>query len=100
MVPGGARPGYGHAFFIYPGYIYFVAAVHRLTGESLVGCRAREFCGAWDRHGIGLRNRLPPDHQARRPDRGGWLLALQQLDFVRYYTMTLLSENLFFLLVP
>ena len=28
-----------------------------------------------------------------------WLLVLEQLDFVRYYTVTLLSENLFFLLV-
>jgi 4-amino-4-deoxy-L-arabinose transferase-like glycosyltransferase len=45
----------------------------------------------------GIARRLTSDRAALLAV--AWLLVLEQLDFVRYYTVTLLSENLFFLLV-
>jgi 4-amino-4-deoxy-L-arabinose transferase-like glycosyltransferase len=92
-------PGKGLPYFEYPGYGYFVAAAHWLTGDSLAGVILLNFvCLALATvlvHGIAKRltNQRPALIAV------AWLLALEQLDFVRYYTVTLLSENLFFLLV-
>jgi hypothetical protein len=95
----GTVPGKGLAYFEYPAYGYFVAGVHWLTGESLAGVILANFVC------LALATLLSYAI-ARRLTTGGaallalvWLLVLEQLDFVRYYTVTLLSENLFFLMV-
>jgi hypothetical protein len=99
MIQDGNPPGRGLAFFVYPGYSYFVAGAHWLTGESLAGVILVNFLV------LGIATGLVYAIALRFTTRLGalialsWLLALQQLDFVRYYTVTLLSENLFFLLV-
>jgi hypothetical protein len=98
LIPRGAL-GQGLPYFEYPGYGYFVAGAHWLTGESLAGVILINFvCLAVATvlvHAIARRltNELAALCAVV------WLLALEQMDFVRYYTVTLLSENLFFLLV-
>jgi len=89
----------GMAFFVYPGYGYFLAGVHAITGEPLAGPVLVNFIA------LGIATILVYS-MARvivAPLAAyiavAWLLVLEQLDFVRYYTVTLLSENLFFPLV-
>jgi hypothetical protein len=99
MIQEGKAPGRGLAFFVYPGYSYFVAGAHWLTGESLAGVILANFVV------LAIATTLAYAIAVRFTTRLGalialsWLLALEQADFVRYYTVTLLSENLFFLLV-
>lgn len=99
LIREGKPVGKGLPFFIYPGYSYFVAAMHRLTGESLAGVILSNFIV------LGIATAVIYAIALRFTSRTGaligvgWLLVLQQLDFVRYYTVTLLSENLFFLLL-
>jgi 4-amino-4-deoxy-L-arabinose transferase-like glycosyltransferase len=95
----GALPGKGIPFYEYPGYGYFVAGVHWLTGESLAGVVLFNFLGLALATVLvyGIARRLTNERAALVAV--AWLLVLQQMDFVRYYTVTLLSENLFFPLV-
>lgn len=84
------------AYYEYPGYGYFVAAVHAVTGESLAGVVLMNFVVlALATIVIYLLAR-----QLTAPRAAYvavvWLMAVEQLAFVRYYTVTLLSENLFF----
>ena len=99
MSPRGAPLGKGAAFFEYPGYSYFVSAVHWLTGESIAGVILMNFvCLALATMlSYAIAKRLTSNLAALCSV--AWLLVLGQLDFVRYYTTTLLSENLFFLMV-
>jgi hypothetical protein len=91
--------GRGQPFSLYPGYAYFVALVHSVTGESLAGVVLVNFlllaAATLVAHAIGRRLFGPIGAL------GGlvWLLLLEQADFVRYYTVTLFSENLYFVLV-
>lgn len=86
-------------FIFYPGYPYVIAAVHILTGESLAGVILVNF--------ILLAVATLLVYALARMLVGtiaayvalAWLLLIQQLAFVRYYTVTLLSENLFLPLV-
>lgn len=90
--------GRGQPFSLYPGYAYFIAFSHWLTGESLAGVVLLNFVllalatlvvYRIGRHLLGPVNAL-----------GGlaWLLVIEQADFVRYYTITLFSENLYYVL--
>ncbi len=99
MISQGAVTGRGQPFSLYPGYSYFVGLAHAITGESLAGVILMNFTL------LAVATLL-----AYRVARlivgpigaiGGlaWLLLIEQADFVRYYTVTLLSENLFFPLV-
>ncbi len=99
LLPRGDLPGKGKAFFEYPGYSYLVAGVHWLTGDSLAGVILINFlCLALATVLVhGIARRLTDGRTALLAV--AWLLVLEQLDFVRYYTVTLLSENLFFVLV-
>ncbi|MGQ0736166.1 MAG: glycosyltransferase family 39 protein [Acidobacteriota bacterium] len=95
LMPEGLAIGQGSPFFYYPGYAYFVALAHAVTGESLAGVILSNFIM------LALASVLV--YRLARALFGTptalvalvWLLALEQLDFVRYYTVTLLSENLF-----
>ena len=94
-----APRGQGAPYFYHPFYSYFLAAVHAVTGESLAGpifvqflllaavaiimwTLTRRLFGAWPAV-LGTAA----------------LIGLFQLDFTRYYTVTLLSENLYVLTV-
>lgn len=93
----GADPG--QPFWVYPGYSYLVAAVHLMTGESLAGVILANFVAlAVATLLVYSVARLLTTPMAAYVALA-WLLLLEQLDFVRYYTVTLLSENLFLLLV-
>jgi hypothetical protein len=90
--------GHGQPFSLYPGYAYFLTFVHQLTGESLAGVVLMNFVllavATLIAHRI-ARHLIGPVAAL-----GGlmWLLLLEQADFVRYYTVTLFSENLYFVL--
>jgi hypothetical protein len=91
--------GEGQPFFIYPFYSYVMAAVHALTGEGLFGVIFAQFlvlagvayivwhiaATVFDRVSalVGLAT----------------LVAVMHIDLARYYTVTLLSENLYVLTV-
>jgi hypothetical protein len=96
LVNGSGVPG---PFNVYPGYIYLVAAVHRVVGESLAGVVLTNFVllGAATVFVYRLAREFVSPRGALFAL--GWLLVLEQMAFVRYYTVTLLSENLFFPLV-
>lgn len=95
MMTEGAIVGRGEPFFYYPGYGYFLAIVHRITGESLAGVILVNFLML--ALATVLVYRLARLLVGPRAALGAlaWLLVLEQADFVRYYTVTLLSENLF-----
>ncbi len=93
----GERLGHGFAYFYYPLYSYFIALVHILVGEDLFGVIFVQFL-------ILAITGIVVHRTAKMlfgPTVALWalvaLLVEQQLDFVRYYTVTLLSENLYFL---
>jgi hypothetical protein len=98
MMPQGGVIGRGQPFSLYPGYAYFVGLVHAVTGESLAGVVLMNFVllavATLIAYRIGLRLFGPIGAL------GGlaWLLLIEQADFVRYYTVTLFSENLYFVL--
>lgn len=92
LINGSGVPG---AFNVYPAYIYFVAAVHRVIGESLAGVILANFALL----GVAtvLVYRLAREFVSPRGAliALAWLWVVEQMAFVRYYTVTLLSENLF-----
>lgn len=92
------RPvGQGAPYFYHPLYCYFLAVVHAITGETLFGPVFVQFLIlalvavlVW---------RLAASLFAERPALAGLcvLVLILELDFTRYYTVTLLSENLYVL---
>lgn len=94
------RPlGEGAAYFFHPFYSYYLAAVHALIGESLFGPVFTQFLIL---AGVAvLLWRLASDCFGERAGLLGLaaLVVLFELDFARYYTVTLLSENLYILTV-
>jgi dolichyl-phosphate-mannose-protein mannosyltransferase len=94
------RPlGEGAAYFFHPLYCYFLAAVHLVTGESLFGPVFIQFVIL---AGVAtLLWGLAADLFGERPALAGVaaLLVILELDFTRYYTVTLLSENLYVLTI-
>lgn len=95
LMTGGEPLGQGAAYFAYPGYTYFTALVHAVSGESLAGVILMNFVMLAVATVLVLRlaRLLVPAPAALVAV--VWLLLLEQADFVRYYTVTLLSENLF-----
>jgi hypothetical protein len=96
LITEGKPLGQGTAYFAYPGYTYFTALVHVVTGESLAGIILMNFVmlALATVFVLRLARLLVPAPAALMAM--VWLLLLEQADFVRYYTVTLLSENLFF----
>ena len=91
--------GEGAPYFWHPLYTYFLAAVHALTGESLFGPVFVQFLilaavavMMW---------RFAERHFGEMPALAGLfaLVVIFELDFARYYTVTLLTENLYILTV-
>lgn len=95
----GKPMGEAAAYFFHPFYCYFLAAVHGITGESLFGPVFVQFLilavvalMVW---------RLAAELFGDLPALAGLaaLVLIFELDFARYYTVTLLSENLYILTV-
>jgi hypothetical protein len=93
----GKAVGRADPYFYHPLYCYFLAAVHAVTGETLFGPVFVQFLIlaivgtiVW---------RLASEIFGQRPALAGLvaLVAIFELDFARYYTVTLLSENLYIL---
>ena len=95
----GAPLGQGDAFVHYPLYSYFIGLLHVLIGEDLFGVIFVQFLllGVTATVVHRTTKRLFGPGVALG---GTIILALVfQLDFTRYYTVTLLTENLYFLTV-
>src|SRR6266508_704473 len=95
----GKPVGEGAAYFFHPLYCYFLAAIHGVTGESLFGPVFVQFL-ILAAVAI-LLWRLAAALFGARPALIGLvaLVTIFELDFARYYTITLLSENLYILTV-
>lgn len=94
------RPiGEGDAYFYHPFYSYILAATHALAGESLFGPVFMQFLV------LAITGYLmwtfARDLFGTLPATCGLvaLLAVFEVDFIRYYTVTLLSENVYILFV-
>ena len=93
----GAPLGQGQPFFFYPLYSYFAAAVHRIAGEDGSGIVFAQFLV------LALTTmvifRLGRELFGERVALGSALLlvAIEQLAFTRYYTVTMLADNLYVL---
>ena len=97
LMTSGAPLGEGRPYFAYPGYTYFTAFVHAVVGESLAGVVLMNFVVLALATLLVLRLARLLLSPGPAVVAVLWLLALQQADFVRYYTVTLLSENLYVL---
>jgi hypothetical protein len=88
--------GKGDVFYYYPGYSYFLAAVHAIGSEDLSTPIFANFLLLFGANVIvfGLAVRV----FGRRAAFGAalFLLTIEELAFIRHYTVTLLSENLYF----
>lgn len=94
------RPiGQAEPYFYHPFYSYFLAAVHGVTGESLFGPVFVQFLILAAVAAILWR--FTADLFGRLPAFAGVaaLVIVFELDFTRYYTVTLLTENLYVLTV-
>jgi hypothetical protein len=100
LMPFGWAPGKGEVFYYYPGYSYFLAAVHRLTGEDLSGPIAVNFLLLFLANVVSYRIAKATVGRSAAVAGTIALVAIEELAFVRHYTVVLLSENLYFLTVP
>ena len=98
MLSEGGVIGRGQPFAVYPGYAYFVALIHAVTGETLAGVVLVNFLLLAAATLVAGRIALRLFGPAAAIGSVVWLLALEQAAFVRYYTVTLFSENLYFVL--
>ena len=95
----GVPHGQGEAFYYYPYYSYFMAAVHKLAGEDLFGPIFANFVLLFATNVVAYRlgRRLYGSQAALVAVAA--LVGIEQLAFVRHYSVRLLSENLYFLTV-
>ena len=94
----GGVVGRGQPFSLYPGYAYFIAFAHWLTGESLAGVVLLNFVLLALATLVAYRLALHLVGPIGALGGLVWLVLLEQADFVRYYTVTLFSENLYYVL--
>jgi len=99
MMMLGEPTGQGHAYFYHPLYCYFLAVVHALTGESLFGPVFLQFVILGVVAVLMWRFAADLFGDTAATIGAAALVALFELDFVRYYTVTLLSENIYILTV-
>jgi hypothetical protein len=95
----GQPRGHGDPLYYYPGYIYFLAGVHAIGGEDLSTLVLAHFlllCCAnvvvYQIATLLFDRRVPSIAVAT-------LVVIEELAFIRHYTVTLLSENLYFFTV-
>lgn len=91
--------GAGEPYFFHPFYSYFLAATHGLIGESLFGPVFVQFLILAGVAFLMWRLTFDVFGPVAAAVACVALLAIFELDFARYYTVTLLSENLYILTV-
>jgi hypothetical protein len=99
LMPLGAAPGAGVPYFYHPFYPYVLAGTHALTGESLFGPIFLHFLLLAATTIVVFSFIRPRFGRGAAVAGAIALVMLFELDFIRYYTITLLSENLYVLTV-
>lgn len=89
----------GEVFYYYPGYSYFLAAVHRLTGEDLAGPVFVHFLLLFATNLVVYRITVAIFDRRVAVFGVAALLGIEEIAFIRHYTVVLLSENLYVLTV-
>lgn len=92
--------GKGEVFYYYPGYSYFLAGVHWVTGEDLSGPILANFLLLFLANIVSYRIAAAVFGDWVAIPATALLVGIEQIAFVRNYTPVLLSENLYFLTVP
>ena len=95
LMPLDAAIGSGVPYFYHPFYPYLLAAIHALTGESLFGPILFHFLLLAATGLVMFALVRPLFGMAGAVFGVTALVAIFELDFIRYYTITLLSENLY-----
>lgn len=95
----GQPSGAGDAYYYYPGYSYFLAAVHALGGEDLAAPIFVHFLLLFLTNLVVYRAALMLFDRPIALGAVGLLVPIEQVAFIRHYTTTILSENLYFLTV-
>lgn len=94
------RPlGEGAPYFFHPFYSYFLAAVHLVTGETLFGPIFVQFLILAAVAVLMWRLSADLFGEMAATVAVVALVAIFEMDFARYYTVTLLTENLYILTV-
>jgi len=84
---------------IYPGYVYFVGAVHALGGEDLSTVILVHFLLLYAANVMVFRIASRLFDRDRAAAAVAAVVIIEELAFMRHYTVTLLSENLYYLTV-
>ena len=95
LMPLDAPIGAGVPYFYHPFYPYLLAAIHALTGESLFGPILFHFLLLAATGLVMFALVRPLFGMAAAVCGVAALVVIFELDFIRYYTITLLSENLY-----
>ncbi len=95
----GQPNGSGDAFYYYPGYSYVLAAVHALGGEDLSAPIFVHFLLLFLTNLVVYRAALMVFDRPVALGAVGFLVLIEEVAFIRHYTTTLLSENVYFLTV-
>ena len=95
----GQPPGQAYPYFSHPFYSYFLAGVHAITGEGLFGPLFVQFLILAIVAVIMFRLAAELFGESAAVAGVLMLVVIMELDFARYYTVTLLSENLYILTV-
>ena len=91
--------GSGDAFYYYPGYSYVLAAVHALGGEDLSAPIFVQFLLLFLTNLVVYRAAFMVFDRPVALGAVGLLVLIEEVAFVRHYTTTLLSENVYVLTV-
>lgn len=96
----GRALGAGEVFYYYPGYSYFLAAVHAVSGEDLSGPIFVNFMLLFLANVVSYRIAVRVFGAREALGAAVLLVVIEEAAFMRHYTSNLLSENLYFLTVP
>src|SRR6185369_2072224 len=91
--------GSGDAFYYYPGYSYFLAAVHAVGGEDLSSPIFVHFILLFLTNVVVFRMAESMFNRTAAIGAVGLLVLIEEIAFIRHYTTTILSENLYILTV-
>jgi hypothetical protein len=95
----GQPRGQGEVFFYYPFYSYFLAGVHKLGGEDLFAPMFSHFILLFITNVIVFATGRRLFGEASALAAIAALVGIEELAFMRHYTVNLFSENLYFLTV-
>jgi Dolichyl-phosphate-mannose-protein mannosyltransferase len=99
LMPFGKPLFQGDAFYYYPGYSYFLAAVHKMTGEDLSGPIFVHFLLLFVTNVVVYRTARKLFDERSAIGAVFLLTLIEELAFIRHYTVILLSENLYIVTV-